>query len=176
MFFQGYEINGKITAVQRESELTTKSMNTTTEEVTRAHEYIKEVGEALAKINDSVRGAGDQISQIATAVEQQSAVAKEVAKNIETTLSISKETDDISRLSSKALTVHFFGERSSVFFRYFTFTINCRVMTCPSCFVSPNITYRPLDGNTTSVWIAGPKWAGTASDICMLISISPFML
>ena len=91
------EINEKITAVQHESELTTKSMNTTTEEVTRANEYIKEVGEALAKINESVRRAGDQISQIATAVEQQSASAKEVAKNIEITLSISKETDDKSR-------------------------------------------------------------------------------
>ncbi len=91
------EINQKITAVQHESEQTTKSMNTTTEEVTRANEYIKEVGKALAKINESVRRAGDQISQIATAVEQQSAAAKEVARNIETTLLISKETDDISR-------------------------------------------------------------------------------
>jgi len=82
------EITDKISAVQAESDLTTKSMALASSEVNRAAEFIKQVGTSLDTIVGSVRNVRDQITQIAAAVEEQSAASEEVASNIETTATI----------------------------------------------------------------------------------------
>lgn len=90
------EISGKIGAVQTESVQTTKSMEEASDEVNKATEYIKNVGETLVSIVDVVAGVRDQIMQIATAVDEQSAVSEDVAKNIEKTLNIAKDIEQMS--------------------------------------------------------------------------------
>ncbi|WP_052263280.1 methyl-accepting chemotaxis protein [Geobacter pickeringii] len=79
------EISAKIGTVQKESELTRRSMSEASGEVGRATEYIREVGASLRHILDEASTARDQITRIATAVEQQSATAQEMAQNIEKT-------------------------------------------------------------------------------------------
>lgn len=90
------EISEKIGAVQKESEQTTGSMKNASEQVTKATEYIKQVGDTLSQIVDSVQKVRDQITQIAAAVEEQSAASEEVAKNIERTSVITKEIEKMS--------------------------------------------------------------------------------
>jgi len=90
------EISEKIAAVQDESEQTTKSMNEASTEVNNATSYIRDVGETLENIVNSVQKVRDQITQIATAVDQQSAASEEVAKNIEATSAISKEMEKMA--------------------------------------------------------------------------------
>ncbi|MBF0566089.1 MAG: methyl-accepting chemotaxis protein [Nitrospirae bacterium] len=90
------EISGKIGAVQSESVQTTKSMEEASDEVNKATEYIKNVGETLVSIVDAVAQVRDQIMQIATAVDEQSAVSEDVAKNIEKTLNIAKDIEHMS--------------------------------------------------------------------------------
>lgn len=85
------EITNKISAVQAESDLTSKSMSQASGEVTRAADFIKQVGTTLDTIVGSVRNVRDQITQIAAAVEEQSAASEEVATNIETTSTLAKD-------------------------------------------------------------------------------------
>ncbi|MCX8027565.1 MAG: methyl-accepting chemotaxis protein [Thermodesulfovibrionales bacterium] len=87
------EITEKINAVQSESQQTMTSMQGASEEVTKATDFIKKVGDALNEIVDSVQKVRDQIMQIATAVDEQSAASEEVAKNIEKTSNIAKEME-----------------------------------------------------------------------------------
>lgn len=77
------EISGKIGAVQRESEQTARTMNTASEEVRKASEYISRVGDALNSIVARVTEGRDEVMQIATAVEEQSTVSGEIASNAE---------------------------------------------------------------------------------------------
>ncbi|WP_298434636.1 cache domain-containing protein [Geobacter sp.] len=79
------EISAKIGAVQKESALTRRSMAEASGEVGRATDYIGEVGASLRHILDEAGNARDQITRIATAVEQQSATAQEMAQDIEKT-------------------------------------------------------------------------------------------
>ncbi len=90
------EISGKISAVQTESEHTMKSMSDASSEVTKATEYIRQVGESLNYIVEKVQKVRDQITQIATAVEEQSAASEEVAGNIEKTSAISRDMEAMS--------------------------------------------------------------------------------
>lgn len=90
------EISDKIGAVQAESAHTQKSMSEASEEVTKATQYIRNVGDSLESIVGAVQKVRDQISQIATAVEEQSTASEEVAKNIEKTSVIAKDMEDIS--------------------------------------------------------------------------------
>lgn len=87
------EISKKIGAVQLESEQTVKSMESSSSEVTKATEYIKQVGESLTSIVDAVERVRDQITQIATAVDEQSAASEEVSRNIEKTSAISNNLE-----------------------------------------------------------------------------------
>ncbi|MBI3593136.1 MAG: CZB domain-containing protein [Nitrospirae bacterium] len=90
------EISEKIGAVQTESEQTARSMSESSGEVTKATQYIRNVGDALLSIVHAVQKVRDQITQIATAVDEQSAASEEVAKNIEKTSNISKEMEKMS--------------------------------------------------------------------------------
>lgn len=90
------EISEKISAVQSESEQTTRSMNDASGEVTKATEFIRNVGDSLNHIVEAVHRVRDQITQIATAVDEQSAASEEVARNIEKTSSISKDMEKAS--------------------------------------------------------------------------------
>ncbi len=90
------EISEKIGAVQEESEQTTISMEEASGEVTKATEYIRNVGNSLQSIVKSVLEVRDQVTQIATAVDEQSAASDEVTKNMEQTSVISKEMENMS--------------------------------------------------------------------------------
>ena len=90
------EISNKIGAVQTESGQTMKSMGEASEEVTKATEYIKEVGSSLNHIVEAVQRVRDQITQIATAVDEQSAASEEVARNIEKTSGIARDMENMS--------------------------------------------------------------------------------
>ncbi len=90
------EISDKIGAVQTESTHTQKSMSEASEEVTKATQYIRNVGDSLESIVGAVQNVRDQINQIATAVDEQSAASEEVAKNIEKTSNIAKEMESTS--------------------------------------------------------------------------------
>ncbi|MEO5359040.1 MAG: methyl-accepting chemotaxis protein [Nitrospirota bacterium] len=90
------EISEKIVAVQSESDQTTKSMDYATQEVTKAAVYINNVGESLTSIVGAVQKVRDQIVHIATAVDKQSVVSEDVAKNIEKTLGIAREIETMS--------------------------------------------------------------------------------
>ncbi len=87
------EISEKIRNIQNESQQTSKSMEVSLKNVTRANDFIKELGNSLLHIVDSVNRVKDQITQIATAVDEQSAASEEVAKNIEKTSEIAKEME-----------------------------------------------------------------------------------
>ncbi|MBF0464273.1 MAG: DUF3365 domain-containing protein [Nitrospirae bacterium] len=90
------EISSKINAVQTESGHTARSMEEASTEVSKATEFIKNVGESLTSIVDSVVLVRDQITQIATAVDEQSAVSEEVTGNIEKTLTIARDIEHMS--------------------------------------------------------------------------------
>ena len=90
------EISEKIGAVQEESRQTMSSMNGASTEVTRATEYIKQLGDSLGHIVGAVNKTRDEITQIATAVDEQSAASEEVAGNIEKVSVISKDMEKIS--------------------------------------------------------------------------------
>lgn len=90
------EISEKINAIQSESEQTTKSMSEASEDVTKATEFIRQVGDSLNHIVDAVQKVRDQITQIATAVDEQSAASEEVARNIEKTSAISRDMEKMA--------------------------------------------------------------------------------
>jgi methyl-accepting chemotaxis protein len=90
------DVSTKIGAVQAESELTTKSMESASEQVTDTTEQIRQVGAALIQIVGNVENVRDRVSHIATAVEQQSSASEQVAANIDTTAEISKEIEKSS--------------------------------------------------------------------------------
>ncbi|HYA88062.1 MAG TPA: methyl-accepting chemotaxis protein [Nitrospirota bacterium] len=90
------EISSEINAVQEESSQTATSMAASTKEVTKATGHIKNLNNVLETIVDSIKQVRDQINQIATAVEEQSATASEVAMNIETTSKISIDMEKMA--------------------------------------------------------------------------------
>ncbi len=90
------EISEKINGVQAESRETAKSMEETSNEVSKATENINEVGEALLTIVEEVQKVRDQVTQIAVAVEQQSVTSEDVAQNTEKTSNIAQETEKLS--------------------------------------------------------------------------------
>lgn len=90
------EISEKIGAVQSESEKTAKSMSEASGEVTRATDFIRNVGDSLEGIVAAVQKMRDEITRIAVAVDEQSAASEDVAKNIEKTSSIAKEIEKMS--------------------------------------------------------------------------------
>lgn len=90
------EISEKIGAVQRESDHTAKSMNSASEEVQKASEYISKVGSSLGNIVTVVTEGYDEVIQIATSVEEQSSAANEIAINAEKSSSIAQNNKDMA--------------------------------------------------------------------------------
>jgi methyl-accepting chemotaxis protein len=90
------EISAEINAVQAESRQTASSMAASTKGVTKATGHIKNLNNVLETVVDSIKKVRDQIYQIATAVEEQSATAAEVAMNIESTSNISKDMEKMA--------------------------------------------------------------------------------
>ncbi len=90
------DISEKISMVQKESEQTTKSMEASSVEVTKATDYIKNLGDSLHSIVESVQKVRDEVTHIATAVDEQSSAAGEVSSNIEQTAIISNEVEKMS--------------------------------------------------------------------------------
>jgi methyl-accepting chemotaxis protein len=91
------EISEKISAVQTESDQTTRSMEEASGQVTKATDYIRDVGDSLNHIVVAVERVRDQITQIATAVDEQSAASEEVARNIEKTSAIAQDMENMSQ-------------------------------------------------------------------------------
>lgn len=89
-------ISDKINSVQAESIQTARSMDGASAEVTKANEYIRQLGSELQNIVESVQKVSDQITGIATAVDEQSAASEEVASNIEKTASIATSMEKMS--------------------------------------------------------------------------------
>jgi methyl-accepting chemotaxis protein len=87
------EVSERVGAIQTESEQTTKSMETATSGVIDATSFIKQVGESLKGIVDTVGKSTDEIARIATSVEEQSAASEEVAENIERSSGISRDIE-----------------------------------------------------------------------------------
>lgn len=96
------EITEKIQAIQQEAGRTNQSMRGTAEEVVKADASIKDVMGALEGIADAVMKSNDQMTQIAAGVEEQSAAAEEVTRNIEDTTGIAKETEHMASEVLKA--------------------------------------------------------------------------
>lgn len=90
------EISEKIKNIQNESQATNNSMEISLKNVIKANDFIKELGNSLVHIVDSVNKVKDQITQIATAVDEQSAASEEVVKNIEKTSEIAKDMEKIA--------------------------------------------------------------------------------
>jgi methyl-accepting chemotaxis protein len=84
------DISAEISAIQTETNQTASSMAASSKGVTKAGGHIKNLNNVLDTIVESITQVRDQINQIATAVEEQSATASEVAVNIEETSNISK--------------------------------------------------------------------------------------
>jgi len=87
------EISTEVGAIQLESSHTAASMEASAKGVTKAAGHIQNLNSVLATIVESVTKVKDQINQIATAVDEQSATAAEIAKNIESTASISRDME-----------------------------------------------------------------------------------
>ncbi len=90
------EISAKITAVQRESQQASSSMQESTRQVLNARSRIGEMEASLRHIAASFEQVNDQIAQIATAVEQQTATTHQVSLSIETTSQMSGTLSGIS--------------------------------------------------------------------------------
>ncbi|MBZ0154662.1 MAG: methyl-accepting chemotaxis protein [Alphaproteobacteria bacterium] len=90
------EISEKIGTVQAESGRTYRSMNDASKEITTATEYIRQLGESLFHIVEAVQGVRDQITHIASAVDEQAATSKDVARNIEKSEVVAREMEKMS--------------------------------------------------------------------------------
>ncbi len=90
------EISEKIISVQKEAEVTTKTMHQSIEEVNEATEEINKVGEFLEKIVESVEMVDNQIAHIATAVEEEAQVSEEIVRNIENSLELAQKVENIA--------------------------------------------------------------------------------
>ena len=90
------EITERVNAVQGESAETSKSMEKSSKEVTRATGHIHDLNNVLQTIVESVQKVSDQITQIAAAIEEQSAASEEVAGNIDKTSCISKDMEKMA--------------------------------------------------------------------------------
>ncbi len=89
------EITEKINAVQAETKTTTVSMEKASEEVTSATQQISEVGDNLGLIVAAINEAHAQINKITAAVNEHTIGSLDVSINIDKTLSVSKNVEDM---------------------------------------------------------------------------------
>lgn len=93
-----YDIEEKIKLIQSDSARTTSSMERASDEVRRATEFIRSLGETLEAIADSIEKANREFSTIMESVNSHSASSLDVSINIEKTLSVSKEMEDMAKV------------------------------------------------------------------------------
>ncbi|MGC2061470.1 MAG: methyl-accepting chemotaxis protein [Thermodesulfovibrionales bacterium] len=106
------EISGKIGAVQEDSSQTSKSMVASSKGVSKATAHIKNLNNVLQTIVESVQKVRDEITHIATAVDEQSAAAEEVVRNIEITATIAKEMEgEAESIRAEIVTLSSIGDK-----------------------------------------------------------------
>ncbi|MBF0345350.1 MAG: bacteriohemerythrin [Nitrospirae bacterium] len=93
---QTAEISGKITVVQEDSHKTTRSMTEASSGVSRATEYINEVGNSLTTIVDAVKDTRNQIEQIQSSVDRQLTLSERVTSSVLKTSVIVSEMGNLS--------------------------------------------------------------------------------
>ncbi len=89
------EIALKVKTVQTESLQTAKSMENASRGMAKTTGNIKNLENVLQTIVESVQKVRDQILQISAAMEEQSQASGEVAKNVEITASIAKNSENM---------------------------------------------------------------------------------
>jgi methyl-accepting chemotaxis protein len=90
------EITGRVVTVQNESNKTAHSMSVTMENINKSTQHIEHMGASLDSITNIVNEVKDRVTQVATAVEEQSAAAEQIAKNVENTALIARSAEDKS--------------------------------------------------------------------------------
>lgn len=91
------DITAKINTIRDESGQTKESMAKTSEEVAKATRYIREVGIALQSIVTAITNTHREVSKIADAVNEHTSGSLDVSVNIEKTLSVSKDMENMTR-------------------------------------------------------------------------------
>jgi len=86
------EITGMIKGIQDETNEAVNSMETGIQEVDKGREMADKAGNSLGEIVTMSTRVSDMITQIATASEEQSAAAEQIAKNIDRVSQIAKES------------------------------------------------------------------------------------
>ncbi|MBF0339108.1 MAG: bacteriohemerythrin [Nitrospirae bacterium] len=97
---QTTEISTKIKLVQEDSQNTTRSMAEASTGVTRATEYINDVGSSLSAIVGAVKDTRDQIGQIQTSVDKQLELSEKVTSSV---LKTSVIVSDMGHLSDEVM-------------------------------------------------------------------------
>ena len=90
------QIQGMIKAVQEGTQAAVKAMDPSRQTAANGAELVSQAGDSLDRITGSVQTINDMSTQIATAVEEQSAVAEEINRNI---LNIKDQADEILRMA-----------------------------------------------------------------------------
>ena len=90
------DISGRISAVQSDSDQTSRSMSESSKGVTKAAGHIRNLNNVLQTIVVSIQKVRDQVTNIAAGVEEQSAASGDVAKNSEATSEIAKDMEIMS--------------------------------------------------------------------------------
>ncbi len=90
------EIDSKIAGVQEKTETTTRSMKKASEEVTNATRQISDVGNSLASIVEAISSSHAKIAKISGAVSEHTVGSLDVSVNIEKTLSVSHDVQDMT--------------------------------------------------------------------------------
>lgn len=90
------DISGKISTIQHESEQTQTSMTKASGKVTEATQYIREAGAALQSIESAIRHTHSEVNTIANAVSEHTGSSLDVSVNIEKTLSVSREMEQMA--------------------------------------------------------------------------------
>jgi methyl-accepting chemotaxis protein len=88
------EIAHSITAIQTETQSAVERMSKGTEQVASGAERASEAGESLRNIVESSRSAVDMIRSIAAAADQQSTASGQVANNIESISSFTRQSSE----------------------------------------------------------------------------------
>ncbi|MBV6341190.1 bacteriohemerythrin [Candidatus Magnetobacterium casense] len=97
---QTTEISTKIKLVQEDSQKTTRSMTEASTGVTRATEYINDVGSSLSAIVGAVKDTRDQIGQIQASVDKQLELSEKVTSSV---LKTSVIVSDMGNLSDEVM-------------------------------------------------------------------------
>ncbi|UPW17126.1 methyl-accepting chemotaxis protein [Agarivorans sp. TSD2052] len=93
------EISRIINQIRSLTEAANQSMNQSTELVTNGRRVVHSAGDALNQVIDTTQGVTEMVTAIATATEEQSAVAADVAMTLETIALIAQDSVDGAQAS-----------------------------------------------------------------------------